>query len=192
MRLGVRPRGRTYLGLSWLHRAVGWAIATRMSASGFPRLALLLMPIVVLSACSESARPDRPGSEGAAAQEFDTASKRAARALSISQIGGVGTDSAIGAAGNRSPYARAVLCSAAIDSIGNRLRQSSGLDPAQLRLLEQAKATFDRRIVNLRRGEEDSPQDILEAGDRDSGGEQAASTDALLALQCLQELQEEA
>lgn len=158
-----------------------------MSASGFPRLALLMMPVIVLGACSESARLDRPESESAFPEEFNAASKRAARALSISQIAGVDPGSAVTAAGEQGPYTWAVLCSAAIDSISDRLRQSSSLDAAQLRLLGQAKGVFDRRIANLSQGA--SPQEILQTRERDA--ERTASTDALRALQCLQELQRE-
>lgn len=106
-------------------------------------LPCVLALVALLQGCSEpqeAAQVPEPGAQSV--HHFSEEDQLAARALSISNRGAVQESD--------TPYAHALACSSAIEALTDRLRQSDTLTAEQLRVVEQAKAVYDRRARLLR------------------------------------------
>lgn len=104
--------------------------------------AFLAVAIVGLSACSADVTPDdqRSGDEALArTDEFGEAEKRAAKLLSI---GNLGTSPA-----NEDPAERALVCADAITAIMTKLSESRMLTGAQLSAIQEAARIYRDRAV---------------------------------------------
>lgn len=114
---------------------------------------------------------------------FSEEDKRAARALSISN-----NQAVIDAT---SPYARALLCSNAIETLAERFQGARGpMMDEQRQAMEQARAYFREQLSAL--AEREGKSDAELTNDMDETREQHAdpAENAQIAIACLRRLQE--
>jgi hypothetical protein len=136
--------------------------------------------LVSLTACSGG---EESGRKAAEAQErrFSEEDKRAARALSI------GDSRAI--EGSDSPYAQALLCNHAVQSIADRLRSAGSLNAEQLRGFDQTRAYYERQLLGRGKLEGKSASQIQKDRQKTAAANPDPVANARLAIACLQMLQ---
>lgn len=148
--------------------------------SNLSNVALAAGLFLSLVSCSGG---EERGKEAAKAPErqFSEEDKRAARALSI------GDSRAIESSG--SPYAQALLCNNAVQSIADRLRSAGSLNAEQLRGFDQTRAYYDRQVFGLGKQEGKSASQIQQDRKQTAAANPEPAANARLAIACLQMLQ---
>lgn len=135
----------------------------------------------VLTACSGNPSAGSIAVPQESTRQFSQADKDAARALSL------GNNSTVAKAGT--PYAQAILCSAAIESVAARFRGSGSLSEQQMHLIAEAKGIYDRRSREIAKGEGMSDNDIQRDVQQAAAENSDLGDNARAALACLQRLQ---
>lgn len=137
---------------------------------------------ILLSACSDNELEAEPlAREGLT--EFGEEEKKAARVLSISntdQMASAGT-----------PYSKALLCRHGIAEVAKLVRSSPAVNREQQEGLRQAETLYDQRLRDLAAADGKSLEDIQQDLEQTAMDNQEQTTNARVAVGCLEQLQEE-
>lgn len=139
--------------------------------------ALCLVSVTACSGDDESATDVAKAS----APQFSEEDKRAARALSIGDSRAIESSD--------SPYAQALLCNHAVQSIATRLRSAGSLNAEQLRGFDQTRVFYERQVLGLGKQEGKSASQIQQDRQETATANPDAAANARLAIACLQMLQ---
>lgn len=140
-----------------------------------------LLSLSILASCSEPQGGDDVGFSVDPPVTFSEREKAAAQKLSIGSNSGLSEASG--------PYDQAVLCRSAIGALRGQFRETGDINSTQMRAIEQAVSIFDQRLQVLGSREGKSASQIARDVEQKSEIATDISTQAQLAVTCLQRLQ---
>lgn len=135
----------------------------------------------LLGGCSSGDEQSRNVAATASAREFTDQEKRAARTLSISQLG---TPPAAGSA-----YDKAILCSIALESLAVRFGDLEALNQEQVRALSLARNSYERQARALGNERGRSAEELRTDRQRVATENSDQGARLRTAIGCLQSLQ---
>lgn len=135
----------------------------------------------MLMGCSGK-KPDVEPQPGDLQREFSEQEKRAARALSISNI-------ELAARAEEEPYAQALLCRHGLAELAGFIDESAGLNGEHEEALRQAEALYDQRLRDLAGASGKPSGDIPRDLERTAQENPNRAANVRTAVACLQELQ---
>lgn len=147
----------------------------------FSKTAVYALLTTSLLGCAEP--PTRPVAEADEIIEFGEEDKRAARVLSIGNAGFI--------APSDDELDQALLCSSAIEEIGERLAQSGILTEQQGIAMRSAKTVYDQRVNAEKVRREMSETALATKLDEQAAREMTSEEKAQTAVACLQALKPE-